>query len=57
MSSTKQATEKQIVLVRDSLWDEVPAMGTEGIIATVEKKELHQKLREVKDRERAIIRG
>jgi hypothetical protein len=54
--SSKQATEK-VVLVLDPLWNEVPMMGTEGVIATVENKGLYQKLREVKDHERAIIRG
>lgn len=54
--SSKQVTEK-VALVLDPLWYEVPVMGTEGIIATVEKKELHTKIREVKDSERAVIRG
>lgn len=54
--SSKQATET-VALVLDPLWNEVPVMGTEGIIATVEKKELHAKIREAKDRERAVFRG
>jgi hypothetical protein len=41
----------------DPLWDKIPEMGVEGLIATLDDEELEQKLIEVIEDRRRLLRS
>ena len=60
MTSNKKAPVTSIIQFdkTDSLWNEVPKMGVEGLIATIDdKKELKRKLIQVMEDRKRLLRS